>query len=387
MIRHSRGSVSLFLALLALPMISCEPARTVGVLEPEQERASSSSRPVATVSVTPSSASVLAGSSVQLTAVPRTADGHKLSNRSVSWSSSNVATATVSASGLVTGVAAGTVTITATSEGKSGTATVRVTGTAGASFNEPTGMTRITDRPFDSKARTDLDLGDANCVGGSECWDREESRSAWSIVEDATAPGAGDGVARQKYPRGFTGGSAPQGLAQKPWPITSGYRTLYHRFWVKLSDNFTGHLTSTNKIFHIWTEPGNVLFYSAEGKGRGPLQFQIRLQGVPEPDTYANWQNPPNVAGRTGTEITRGKWHLFEVLLTLNTPGQKNGGFRAWQDGVLTHDYSGREIVSARVTQPYWWQVQWSPTWGGSGDSVPEDMFMSIDQVYISGAR
>src|SRR6185503_1307827 len=43
------------------------------------------------------------------------------------WASSVPAVATVSATGLVTGVAAGTITITATSEGKSGTATVTVT--------------------------------------------------------------------------------------------------------------------------------------------------------------------------------------------------------------------------------------------------------------------
>jgi hypothetical protein len=47
----------------------------------------------------------------------------------VTWASSNTAVATVNASGLVTGVTAGTVTISATSEGKSGTATVTVTAT------------------------------------------------------------------------------------------------------------------------------------------------------------------------------------------------------------------------------------------------------------------
>ena len=271
----------------------------------------------------------------------------------------------------------------------------------GRGGNEPASMTLITNRPFNNKGQGKVPEHhgqrpvdsrgkgeDGDCVGGPGCWDSEESRAAWSIVSDPTAPAAGNRVAQQKYAKGFTGGSAPQGLAARSWPMSLEYRTIYHSFWLKLSDNFTGHLTGTNKIFHIWTQPGNVLFYSAEGRGsRGPLQFQIRLQGVPEPDTYANWQNPPNVAGRTGTEITRGKWHLFEVLLTLNTPGKKNGSFKVWQDGALTHDYSGREIVSARVTEPYWAQVQWSPTWGGSGDSVPEDMFMSIDQVYISGAR
>src|SRR5207244_516396 len=77
--------------------------------------------PVASVEVTPPSASVQAGQTVQLTGTPRDAGGNPLSGRTVTWSSSNTSVATVSNSGLVSGVTPGTATITATSEGKSGT--------------------------------------------------------------------------------------------------------------------------------------------------------------------------------------------------------------------------------------------------------------------------
>jgi acid phosphatase len=50
-----------------------------------------------------------------------------LAGRTVTWASSNTTVATVSASGLVTGQVAGTATITATSEGQSGTAAITVT--------------------------------------------------------------------------------------------------------------------------------------------------------------------------------------------------------------------------------------------------------------------
>src|SRR5207245_537755 len=73
------------------------------------------------------SASVQAGQTVQLTATPRDAGGNPLSGRTVTWSSSNTAVATVSNSGLVSGVTPGTATITAASEGKSGTSTITVT--------------------------------------------------------------------------------------------------------------------------------------------------------------------------------------------------------------------------------------------------------------------
>lgn len=84
--------------------------------------------PVATVAVSPNPTSVQAGQTVQLAATLRDAAGNVLSGRTITWATSNAGLATVSSSGLVTGVAAGgPVTITATSEGRSGTSAVTVT--------------------------------------------------------------------------------------------------------------------------------------------------------------------------------------------------------------------------------------------------------------------
>jgi len=82
---------------------------------------------VASVTVSPAAASVQGGATVQLGDVTKDSAGNLLTGRTVSWMISNAAVATVSASGLVTGVAAGSATITATSEGKSGTSTITVT--------------------------------------------------------------------------------------------------------------------------------------------------------------------------------------------------------------------------------------------------------------------
>src|SRR6184192_451112 len=83
--------------------------------------------PVASVTVSPATASVPAGQGVQLTATLKDANGNTLTGRTVTWSSDNTAVATVSGSGLVSGVAAGAATITATSEAKSGTSAITVT--------------------------------------------------------------------------------------------------------------------------------------------------------------------------------------------------------------------------------------------------------------------
>jgi len=84
--------------------------------------------PVASVTVSPATASLTVGQTAQLTATPKDANGNPLTGRTITWSSSDNTIATVSGSGLVTGVGpGGPVTITATSEGQSGTAAVNVT--------------------------------------------------------------------------------------------------------------------------------------------------------------------------------------------------------------------------------------------------------------------
>ena len=83
--------------------------------------------PVASVDVTPANGLVPVTTTIQLTATPRDVGGAHLPGRSISWVSSAPAVATVSGGGLVTGVSPGPTTITATSEGQSGTADITVT--------------------------------------------------------------------------------------------------------------------------------------------------------------------------------------------------------------------------------------------------------------------
>ncbi len=82
--------------------------------------------PVASVEVVPSNATVQVAATVQLSATLRDAVGNILSGRTVVWSSANESVATVGGGGLVIGIAVGNTTITATSEGQSGSASVTV---------------------------------------------------------------------------------------------------------------------------------------------------------------------------------------------------------------------------------------------------------------------
>jgi len=83
--------------------------------------------PVGAVLVSPPTASLSVGNTAQFSVVVQDTAGNPLSGRTVTWTSSNNGVASVSATGLVTGVGAGSATISATSGGKSGTAMVTVT--------------------------------------------------------------------------------------------------------------------------------------------------------------------------------------------------------------------------------------------------------------------
>src|SRR5437773_4434518 len=111
---------------------------------------------VASVDVTPNPASVEIGLDVQLTATPRDAAGNPLTDRLVSWASSNTAVARVSGSGDVFGWTAGTATITATSDGVSGGSTVTVVSTTAAAL-VGAGDIAVCDSPEDEATAALLD--------------------------------------------------------------------------------------------------------------------------------------------------------------------------------------------------------------------------------------
>jgi len=108
--------------------------------------------PVTDVSVSPTTASVAAGSTTTLSALVSPANA---TNKTVTWSSSAPAVATVNSAGVVTGVTAGTATITATAQGGvTATSTVTVTGGGNTGGAACTGGTAIT-LPFAQNGASD----------------------------------------------------------------------------------------------------------------------------------------------------------------------------------------------------------------------------------------
>jgi hypothetical protein len=82
---------------------------------------------VASVTVTPAAATLSVGDSLQLGVTTVDASNTVLMGRLITWASSNPAVATVTTNGLVQAIAVGSAIITATSEGRSGSAVITVT--------------------------------------------------------------------------------------------------------------------------------------------------------------------------------------------------------------------------------------------------------------------
>jgi uncharacterized protein YjdB len=83
--------------------------------------------PVESIELVPEAAEITQSQTLQLEAITRDKDGNVVTGRQIAWSSSDDEVATVSQSGLVTGIDAGTARITATTEGEKGSALITVT--------------------------------------------------------------------------------------------------------------------------------------------------------------------------------------------------------------------------------------------------------------------
>ena len=83
-------------------------------------------RTVASVAVTPPTSAIVIGETVSLAATAKDASGSVIVGRALQWTTSNASIATVSSAGVVLAVAQGIATISATIDGKSGSAAITV---------------------------------------------------------------------------------------------------------------------------------------------------------------------------------------------------------------------------------------------------------------------
>jgi hypothetical protein len=121
-----RGPALSFLATvagLALSLTSCGETDPTGPADPPPPPPPPA---VASIRVQPSAPELTVGETTRLVAMPLSAQGEELEDRTVSWQSGDASKATVGADGTLIALAAGTVVLTVTSEGVSRQVTVTV---------------------------------------------------------------------------------------------------------------------------------------------------------------------------------------------------------------------------------------------------------------------
>jgi uncharacterized protein YjdB len=146
--------------------------------------------PVARVDVTPASATVTEGRTITLTASPRDAAGRALNGRTVTWTTGNGGVASVAATGVVTGVTPGATVITATVDGRQGSALLAVTPVPVASVSISPAAPTVRVGQSVSLTASARDSGGAPITGRSVVW----TSTAPSIVT-VSATGVLTGVA------------------------------------------------------------------------------------------------------------------------------------------------------------------------------------------------
>lgn len=150
---------------------------------------------VASVSVSPSTTAIAAGQTVTLTATTLDASGNTLTGRIVGWSSSDNAIATVSSNGEVTGVSPGSATITASSEGQSGTATVTVGAVPVASVTISPSQANVTVGQSVPLVATPQDASGQVLTGRAVSWSSgSPSVATVAATGDVTGVSAGSAV-------------------------------------------------------------------------------------------------------------------------------------------------------------------------------------------------
>jgi uncharacterized protein YjdB len=236
--------------------------------------------PVATVTVAPAFALVATGATQALVATLRDASGNVLTGRTVVWSTSSAGIATVDASGVVTGVATGNATITATSEGRSGTASINVVPPIASLTVEPANPTVIVGATLQLNAVA-RDAGGNVLTGRSVVWSSSNLAAATvnaAGVVSGVAPGTSTLTATVE-------GRAASTTVTVSLQTVAGYGLA--SYGVGQSPRFvaTGDLNGDGRIDLVTANNGGanvtILYRNAANTGfDGPVSYPVPATGT-----------------------------------------------------------------------------------------------------------
>lgn len=368
---------------------------------------------VTTVTVAPTSASVVAGATTSLTATVKDQSGNVMSGQTVTWTTSNGAAATVNSSGVVSGVAAGSATITATSSGKTGTSAITVTAAPSG------GGTLLLTENFEDAS-----------IGPRGWYDNTSALiSTAEHIAGSTASAQYHYLQGQQQPT--TGGAQ----RHKFTPTTSLYVSYYVKYtanWVgsgqtyhphefyamtNLDDDYNGPANAYMTVYmeQNYQNGGKPALYIQDNKSinttsgalpnnlvnSGENRSTSGCNGIPESVPWSvvscynapPWYNAKGMIGPVTFQPNPGagyknNWNFVEAYYQLNTIvggiGQHDGVLQYWFNGTLIIDR--HDVVYRTGMQPTMMFNQFliAPY---IGDGSPVDQSMFIDNLRLATGR
>jgi uncharacterized protein YjdB len=371
--------------------------------------------PVASVSVSPPTASLLVGATVQLSATTRDANNNVLTGRVVTWASANPGIASVSSTGLVTGVGAGSTTITATSETKTGTATENV---QAAPPPPPPGGTLLFQEDFENTSmssrgwydNTSVLLSTTEHIAGSV------SSAQYRFLAGASTPTTG-GAQRHKFTPSNSFYLSYYVKYSTNWV---GSTKAYHPHEFYTLSNLDGDYDGPSQSFlDVYVEQN----YLNGGRPRLAVQDNKSVNysygalphnlvgvtenrstggcnGMAETNMFSEcynagtyWYNDKQITGPVVFQPNPGagyknNWNFVEAYFQLNTIvngiGQANGVMQYWFNGALIIDR--HDILYRTGAHP---TLQFSQFMIAPyiGDGSPVDQSMWVDNLRVATAR
>lgn len=345
---------------------------------------------VSVVLLTPAAPSLTVGDTLRLTVVLRDSANNTLTGRTVTWSSTNAAVASVSG-GLVTALVAGTTIVIATSENRADSATVTVNAGPQVTSCANPGAGWIWCDDFDVNRLSqyfeyDSANGDFTRVAAVGRNGTVGMRARWSTAE-------------------VSAGSLHLAMGKTPLayfdPVDAGtalYRDIYWRVWVrhqpgwqgsgpaKLSRAFSFAATSWAQamIAHVWSGQGlpnsNYLYLD-------PVSG-TDVAGTVQTTQYNDFANFRWLGAQPSTldmfaNSRAGTWFCVEARAKLNDAGQSNGVFELWINGNAEAQRTGLNwlgsfntyAINAVYLENYW------------NDGSPQAQERYMDDFVVSTQR
>lgn len=304
--------------------------------------------PPANIVVQPSTVSVKVNGTAQLSV----GDGG-----SATWTSSNPAVASVSSTGLVTGLSSGSTIVTAERNGQTGTAQVQVTA-------DPV------DVGLSSLPLLTLNTGDSVQPSG---WFLEDPDHHLSVVTDASAPSPPHAL-QFVFPQGFHGGSGPgqfkYGTESHMLNLSQEIAVSYY-FWV----GPTWHSFEGVKHFYVFQErfpDRHATFVAMNGKDNGPFRLKVVSEDF-DASYYPNVKN---------TTLVPNTWYHIQLYLKKSSSaGAPDGIVRWWVNGQLNGNYTNAKLYSDPFSE-----VRFDPIWESfSYLTKAATEYMRFDDVEVRG--